>query len=438
MATVNGTGNSDFIHLATDGLPAPGGRTDIPEATDDSDVINSGVGGSDIIIAGGGHDSIHFAADLDGSDKIDGGAGVDSLIIHDQVFVIFGAESLISIDEILIPFISIPSGTFGSVGLTMNDANVIAGQELTVDAFDLSSDVDFSFDGSDETNGAFYVIGGAGTDAITGGAKADYFDLSAGGNDSVTSGGNTDTFYFRDALTAADTVTGSASGTGKLILQGTSYASGLVFSATTIRNINQIELFSDPDGATYNLTTNDANVAAGALLNVSAGLLEENEALIFNGAAETNGRFYFTGGRGDDILIGGARADTFDLFASSGIFGGSGHGGGADSASGGAGNDTFLGILPDTTIDGGLGTDTAEIRTSLSVFSYVFGPDTFHSIEKLIVRGALYTMDDGNIAAGKTLVVQGPPGKFDGSGRNRRPLPLHPNRRRRELDRRGP
>ena len=30
MATVNGTGNSDFIHLATDGLPAPGGRTDIP------------------------------------------------------------------------------------------------------------------------------------------------------------------------------------------------------------------------------------------------------------------------------------------------------------------------------------------------------------------------------------------------------------------------
>jgi Ca2+-binding RTX toxin-like protein len=73
----------------------------------------------------------------------------------------------------------------------------------------------------------------------------------------------------------------------------------------------------------------DANVAAGATLNVVAQSLLAHETLTFNGQAETNGKFYVRGGRGNDTITGGLGSDT--------IWGNLG----ADTLKGGGGNDVF-------------------------------------------------------------------------------------------------
>lgn len=52
----------------------------------------------------------------------------------------------------------------------------------------------------------------------------------------------------------------------------------------------------------------------GAALNAGAG-----DVLTFNGAAETNGSFAFIGGTGNDVLTGGAKADTV-LLGAFGLF----------------------------------------------------------------------------------------------------------------------
>ena len=91
-------------------------------------------------------------------------------------------------------------------------------------------------------------------------------------------------------------------------------------------------MYSSGDAAnpnSYKLTTNDANVAAGQQLLVTAMSLQANETLNFNGSAETNGRFLIFGGRGADTIVGGAGNDRIIA------------GAGADVLTGGAGNDVF-------------------------------------------------------------------------------------------------
>src|SRR5437762_3795785 len=111
MATVNGTSGNDFIHVAGDGFVAPGGYTENSGATDSDDTINSGLGGSDIIYAGDGNDTINFGDDLDASDLVFGGLGFDTLAINDQTDITFGANSLTSIEEIYLPTILLPIHT---------------------------------------------------------------------------------------------------------------------------------------------------------------------------------------------------------------------------------------------------------------------------------------------------------------------------------------
>src|SRR3569832_2847059 len=83
MAIVNGTVGNDFIHVAGDGLVAPGGYTDNPGATSGNDVINPR-GGSDYVYSGGGDDEIDISNTswLTGSTTtIDGGPGYDTLYL---------------------------------------------------------------------------------------------------------------------------------------------------------------------------------------------------------------------------------------------------------------------------------------------------------------------------------------------------------------------
>jgi len=151
------------------------------------------------------------------------------------------------------------------------------------------------------------------------------FDLNQGGNDTAIGGSGADSFFLGGAFTAADAINGGAGADG-MTLSG-NYAVNMVLAATSLTNVERLTLAA---GNSYNLTTNDANVAAGATLTVDASALASINAATVSGAAETNGSFSFIGGAGADTFIGGTGADTF-------------RGGlGADVLTGSAGADRFV------------------------------------------------------------------------------------------------
>jgi Ca2+-binding RTX toxin-like protein len=112
-------------------------------------------------------------------------------------------------------------GTFGGAhvtyALTTVDANVAAGQQLTVLGVGLQSDETMFFNGSAETNGSFYIAGGAASDTLVGGQK----------NDSLVGGLGDDQLY---GLAGDDWLLGGA---GADTLRGGTGKDSFVYQATT-------------------------------------------------------------------------------------------------------------------------------------------------------------------------------------------------------------
>src|SRR5437763_1577137 len=77
------------------------------------------------------------------------------------------------------------------------------------------------------------------------------------------------------------------------------------------RTMTGIEPLVVLPGFSYDITTNDGNVAAGATLKVQATQLAAGQSLHFNGAAEHDGSFLVFGGNGDDVFTGGDGNDGF-------------------------------------------------------------------------------------------------------------------------------
>jgi len=185
-------------------------------------------------------------------------------------------------------------------------------------------------------------------DMITGSSGNDNFALWQGGSDTVDAGGGNDIFRLGAALDAGDKLDG---GTGKdVVLLNGDYSAGLVLNADTITNIEVMQFAA---GHSYNITTNNGNVAADELLLLKGGALGAGNTLTFNGAAEHDGKFYIIAGAGNDTLTGGTRHDVFDLSH-----------GGSDTAHGGKGDDLFVvgnTINGGDFIDGGAGNDTVTM-----------------------------------------------------------------------------
>ncbi len=142
----------------------------------------------------------------------------------------------------------------------------------------------------------------------------------------MAAGGN-DTFAMGAALTAADSIDGGT-GSDTLTLAG-DYSAGLVFGAATITGIETLKLAG---GNSYTLTTNDANVAAGAVLSVDGSALGGSAHLVFNGTARNRRflRLHRRRGRGHaDRRRAGRQFRPQPWRATT-------------SAHGGGGNDTFL------------------------------------------------------------------------------------------------
>src|SRR5262249_9031292 len=143
-----------------------------------------------------------------------------------------------------------------------------------------------------------------------------------GGNDTLHGDAGADVLKLGAFLTATDQIDGGAD-FDKAILDGNGYAAGIVFGATTMVNVEEIDLVAGND---YKLTLNTATNATG--LTVDGGTLGAGDVLTLNGAAETTAALTAFGGAANDSIVGGAGADKIE------------GGGGADTLAGGTGIDT--------------------------------------------------------------------------------------------------
>ncbi|HEY1261067.1 MAG TPA: S8 family serine peptidase [Stellaceae bacterium] len=191
----------------------------------------------------------------------------------------------------------------------------------------------------------------------------------------------------RGKLVAADRINGGA-GLDALRLDGAyTGKNAVVFGPKTMVNVERIDLGA---GFGYSLTTDDATVAKERMLTVDGSALGSSDRLVFDGGAETDGRFVLTGGAGRNVLTGGAGRDT--------LSGGRGNdtldgGIGADRMRGGVGNDTYVvDNVRDTVVESrGNGVDT--VKTTLA--RYRLGAN----LEKLTYAGTRDFVGTGNALA---------------------------------------
>ncbi len=313
------TATSDFNHDFRGN-----GGDNVVTGAGGNDFIRLQDGGVDTAIGAGGNDVFLFGAALTSADIVDGGIGNDQVAIQGDYSggLTLGA-GFTSVES----FAILPgsdtrfgdtAGNFYDYDLTTVNANVAPGVLMIIDANRLRPGEDFTFNGSAETDGNFFLYGGGGTDTLLGGS-------------------NNDTFYFGEngQFGASDHVDGGVSGTDQLGLRG-NYT--IVFGANQLVSIESIGMVSAQDtrfGAlgtsyNYNLTMNDGNLAAGVRMTVDAAPLRPSESLTFNGSAELDGWFRIFGGQGSDTITGSQSADII----SGGL--------GSDNLRGAGGADTFL------------------------------------------------------------------------------------------------
>ncbi|WP_430437724.1 DUF4347 domain-containing protein [Oceanibaculum nanhaiense] len=151
-----------------------------------------------------------------------------------------------------------------------------------------------------------------------------------------------------NSLNAGDVINGKL-GSDSLAI---SAVQEVTFNATTLTNVEVVKI-SHTTG-TVNITSHDGTVASGQSLNVDSSAA--SGAIKWNGAAESDGSFVFTGGSAVDTLIGGAGEDQFSS------------GAGADIMTGNGGGDWFYGTVAE--LNGDTVTDFSSADTL-----YIYGLD---------------------------------------------------------------
>jgi Ca2+-binding RTX toxin-like protein len=367
-------------------LDAPAGTSgdDVINGTEGPDVL-SGLGGNDTINGLGGNDLIDGGP---GDDVMDGGADTDTVTYASatgpvtvtlasttaQSTVNAGSDTLSNFENLTgSPYADTLTGD-GNVNVIDGGggADAMAGGDgsdtYVVDQGDGLGTGDTITENPGEgvadgvrTGVATYTIpvyvenltatniathdfrGNSAGNVVTGGGGRDIIRLQDGGADTANGDEGDDTFYYGATFDSADAVNGGG-GADAIILQG-DYSAGVTLALSGVANVRDVESLSlapgnytaygDPGTGSYsyNLTTHEGNVAAGAILKINAFLLRAGENLTFNGAAEGDGRFMVLAGQGIETLTGGSQGDLF-------IFGHDGRFGAGDTVTGGGGYDS--------------------------------------------------------------------------------------------------
>jgi Ca2+-binding RTX toxin-like protein len=364
--TVYGRGGNDHIVTTYYSGPVFGG--------DGNDLIDNSAGvygyalngdsGDDTIVGGTGYDHIYGG---DGNDLLQGNEGFDTIYGGIGNDIIEGgglADTLYG--EVGNDSLDGGTGADAMAGGAGNDIYYVdeAGDTVTESAGEGTDEVRTSLGSKAAPDYALYVLPNyvenltgtsAGPQGVRGNSLdnvivmasgADLIVLDDGGVDNINAGGGNDYIYYGATLTAADITNGGA-GTDTVGLLG-NYA-GLVFTATNLVGVERLALYTGGGVNSYNVTMNDANVAAGTEFFVTAASLNASEILTFNGAAETNGRFTLLGGGGADTIVGGA---------------------GGDYVAGNGGNDTLYGLGGSDTLFGGAGADQLRGGAGQDFFRY--------------------------------------------------------------------
>jgi Ca2+-binding RTX toxin-like protein len=308
------------IFLADDHFIPGDSGPNLLEGTPLADLFSLEQGGDDTAHGHGGNDVFYFGGALSGGDVADGGEGRDAIVLQGNVTAVLSDGNLVAIESI-----SIQSGAnarfgdsannFYDFNVTTADGNVLAGQQLIVNAQSLRAGEDFTFDGSAETDGRFLIYGGHGVDDLTGG-------------DGV------DVFFFEGSRWGADDRVDGGAGRDALTISGGSGVTHIEFAADALTNIESISLnnryATDPSQKpSYELVINNGNVAPGGTLIVNGSSIPLGQVVNIDGRLLQDGNLILFGGGGHDVLFGG---DGTDLLIG---------GGGADALTGGAGADTF-------------------------------------------------------------------------------------------------
>ena len=369
-------GASDILQVDGGYLSSLSANTTLVVYGGAGDTYFTGGPGKNLFTGGAGYDTVYFGNDFGPDDRLDGGAGSNALqLLGDySAGLTFSAAMFKNFQ-----YLSVEAGY--DYKLTMNDANVAAGQTLTVFASNLGGTNSLIFNGSHETDGSYYFYDGAGNDVLIGGTRDDHLSGANGGIDKLYGNGGNDRFQMGDNMTSADRIDGGV-GYDEVDLGG-NYSAGLMFKTGTMINVEDVFL---AQGYSYKLTMSDDNVAAGKTLTITGGLLSQTDTMIVNASAETDGHYYFGGGAGNDTLIGGQSGNTF--------YGGFG----LDKMTAGTGNDIFA--YGDATDSTGV---TRDIITGYNALHDKFDLPSGHSvaaIDTALTTGTLSTGSfDANLAA---------------------------------------
>jgi hypothetical protein len=320
------------ITLADDGIIHGDSGNNPLTGTPQPDFFWVDQGGDDDLTGQASNDVFLFGNALTSADKVNGNGGLDQIAIQGNYVLTLGAD-ILSVESLaLLPGndtrFGDTAGNHYDYDLTTVDANVAAGAVMFIDGGRLRVGEDLTFDGSAETDGGFFIYAGLGVDTLTGGDQTDVFLF-----------GNLGQWGASDVIDGGD-------GIDQLALRGTytiTFGAGQLIGIENFGLLSAHDsLFGPPGGNyNYNLTMNDANVAAGVQMIVDAFKLRPTESLTFNGSAESNGSFKIFGGQGADTITGGQGADI--------IVGGLG----PDAMTGGLGNDVFMYRTADDSISSG-------------------------------------------------------------------------------------
>jgi len=257
------------------------------------------------VTGGTGADTFNFSsANFDANDILVGGTGTDTVNLSgNTAMTITFAAGVTGLEQINI------ANTTTDVSFTTNEANVVAGQTLGIDASSLTSGR-LTFNGVNETTGAtasFNVVGGNAADTITGGSGADTVNGGSGadvivggaGADNITAGEGTDTVTIGDGQ---DTVSlTEATPVADTLIWSTAFAGG---------NANAATVSGFAFGAGADLI--DINVAVlNGTTNIAAGTGATNTlaalapvAVASNGTATANDVIFTFNGAGDLLAAG--------------------------------------------------------------------------------------------------------------------------------------